>query len=50
MLVKSDQIQLVDICPFDLKMQGEDKHETVVASKGEAIPLRKRFGLKFPSG
>ena len=41
-LVKSQQIQLLDICPFDIRMQGDEKLSTVMVRKGQSIPLRKR--------
>ena len=48
--LQDSSIKILDIYPFDLKMEGDDKTFAHLVRKGESLPLRKKCSLTFPSG
>lgn len=49
-LLQFGTMTVLDIYPFDLKMEGDEKTFAYLVRKSESIPLRKRWNLTFPSG
>ena len=48
--MKTEGVHVIDICPFDLRLEGDEKLKINLIKKGQALPLRKKQTLKFPSG
>jgi hypothetical protein len=50
MAVKSGSVHVLDITPFDVRIEGDEKYSCLAVAKGEGLPLRKKIPMKFPSG
>jgi hypothetical protein len=48
--IKTGAVQVLEVTPFDLRIEGDEKYSCIVIVKGESIPLRKKIVMKFPSG
>jgi hypothetical protein len=50
MAIKTGAVHVLDVTPFDLLIEGDEKYSCLAVAKGESIPLRKKLVMRFPSG
>ena len=50
LLIKSAEMHLLEVCPFEVRIEGDENFSCRAVSRGESIPLRKKIPMRFPSG